>query len=70
MKSRYLKKRCIKGGKKRKPKSKNFNSDTNKDNYGKRGFCNTEKGLQLEKSFAKDRETETAREAGRPRGYN
>ena len=76
MKSRYLKKRCIKGGKKRKPKSKNFYSDTNKDKYGKGDVCDSEKRIivaaeiQLEKSFAKDRETETASEAGRRRGYD
>ena len=54
----------------------NFNSDTNKDKYGKRDVCDSEKRIivaaeiQLEKSFAKDRETETASEAGRRRGYD
>ena len=33
----------MKGGKKRKSKSKNFNSDTNKDKYGKGDVCDSEK---------------------------
>ena len=56
--------------------NKNFYSDTNKDKYGKGNVCDSEKRIivaaeiQLEKSFAKDRETETARETGWRRRYD